>query len=146
MSKSSAVTHEFGAITSHEPMLPSIINITSSNLVLSHFNSGAIIINQYTAGTTHVSIPLEARVSFKFIQAQPTHQVYITASTSGCPSVFNGHYMCGTVGSSFTNASDVDFSNGTGSVGDTIDVVCDGVKYYVNGVSANPNGLIYNDC
>lgn len=54
--------------------------------------------------------------------------------------------MCGTVGSSFTNASDVNFSNGIGSVGDTLDVICDGTSYYVSGVSANPNGLIYNDC
>ena len=98
------------------------------------------MINQFTA------IPLEAGVSFKFIQGQPNHQVYITADINGCPNVFNGHFTCGTVGSAFTNGSDVDFSGSNGAVGDTLNLICDGNSYYVTGNSAQPSGLMYNDC
>jgi hypothetical protein len=146
MSKSALVNHVFGSIDLNEPILPDVINITSSSLILSSMNSGSLVVNQFTAGSTHVSIPLEAGVSFKFIQAQPNNQVYITASISGCPSVFSGHYMCGTTGSSFTNSADVDFADSNGAVGDSINVICDGAKYYVTGNSANRDGLFHNQC
>ena len=85
-------------------------------------------------------------VSFKFLQAQPSYSVYITADVNDCPNVFSGHFMCGTVGSSFTSASDVDFSSSQGAIGDVIDVVCDGTTYYATGSSAHAGGLFVNDC
>ena len=133
MSKSSLVNYNFGSLTLREKTLPEVINVTTMDPECSSVKINWELVNHFTSGNTNVVVPLSAGVSFKFIQAQP-------------PNVFYGTFQCGTVGSSFANASDVDFSSGTGSIGDTLDLVCDGVNYYVRGTAAVAGSLIYNDC
>ena len=71
MSKSSLVNYNFGSLTLREKTLPEVINVTSSQLILTDEHSGSIVVNHFTSGNTNVVVPLSAGVSFKFIQAQP---------------------------------------------------------------------------